>query len=153
MTTLLRKLEQGATAGALATVPMTAVMLGAQRLGLLGQAPPAKITNAALAKVGAQPTGDERTALTALAHFGFGAAAGALFSLARPGRPSLARAALEGAAFGTAVWATSYIGVIPRLGIMPEPQHDRPGRPSTMVLAHWVFGASLGLVVAARRRR
>jgi hypothetical protein len=153
MTTWIRKLEQGATAGALATAPMSAVMLAAQRLGLLGTPPPQKITDAALDGVDADPPRKARMLLATVAHFGFGAAVGALYSLARPGRPSLARGALEGAALGTAVWATSYVGVLPKLGIMPAPSDDRPGRPSTMVVAHWVFGAVLGLVVAARRHR
>ena len=27
--------------------------------------------------------------------------------------------------------------------LMPMPQDDRPGRPTSMVIAHWVYGASL----------
>ncbi len=151
MTTWIRKLEHGATAGALATVPMSAVMLGAQRLGLMGKQPPQKITDAALDEIGVHPPRKERELLAIVAHFGFGAAAGAAFSLVRPGRPTLLRSALEGAVFGTAVWAASYVGTLPKLGIMPPPSEDRPGRPATMVVAHWVFGAVLGMVVSARR--
>lgn len=151
MTSFLAKLEQGASAGALATLPMTAVMIGAQKLGLLGTAPPAKITDDLLdaANVDASRTG--RSLWTSIAHFGFGAGVGALFSMLRPGRPTLARAALEGCGFATLVWAASYAGWVPALGILPPPQRDRPGRPSSMIAAHLVFGSVLGLVVAARR--
>jgi hypothetical protein len=152
MTTLIRKLEQGISAGALATMPMTAVMIGAQHLGLLGKAPPAKITDAMLDKADVDAAPSERRLLTAVSHFGFGAAAGALYSVLRPGRPSLARGALEGIAFGTAVWGASYAGWVPALGIMPPPTQDRKDRQSTMVVAHWIFGAVVGMFVAARRR-
>ncbi len=131
---------------------MTAVMLTAQRLGLMGRQPPAKITDAMLDQVDADPPAWVRRLGTALAHVGFGAGAGALYALLRPERRRSARAALEGAAYGTAVWAISYAGWIPALGIMPRPSNDRRGRPLSMLVAHWVFGAALG-VIGARRRR
>lgn len=151
MTTTLAKLEHGITSGALATLPMTAVMFAAQKLGLIGKLPPAKITDNLLARGGVPATRTERRALTTVAHLGFGAGCGALYSLLRPGRPSPARAALEGVGFATAVWGASYAGWIPALGIMPRPDDDRKDRQITMVVAHWVFGAVLGAVVAARR--
>jgi hypothetical protein len=153
MTTVLQKLVQGAGAGTLATIPMTAVMIGAERLGLLGTPPPAKITDAALdkAEVAAPPA--ERRLWTAVAHFGFGAATGALYAVLRPGRRSPARAALEGMAFGTAVWGASYAGWIPALGILPSPIRDRKDRQLSMIVAHWVFGAGVGLLVLAARKR
>lgn len=152
MTTAIAKLEQGCTGGLLATVPMTAAMLLSQKLGFLGKAPPAKITDDALAAAGVSATKTQRRLLTGLAHLGFGAGSGALYSLLRPGRPSIQRAVIEGAAFGTVVWATSYAGWVPALGILPPPDDDRKDRQVTMVIAHWIFGAVLGAVVAARRR-
>lgn len=142
----------GAGAGALATAPMSGVMLLAQRLGWMGKQPPAKITDAALEEVNLDPPRWERKALAVAAHVAFGAGAGALFALVRGGRPSPARAAVEGAAFGTAVWGASYAGWVPALGIMPPPSEDRPGRPTSMLIAHWVFGAALGLAIARARR-
>lgn len=152
MTTTLAKLEHGITSGVLATVPMTAVMFASQQLGLLGKMPPAKITDNLLARGGVPATRTERKALTTLVHLGFGAGCGALYSLLRPGRPSPARAAAEGVVFATAVWGASYAGWVPALGIMPPPADDRKDRQITMVVAHWIFGAVLGIVVAARRR-
>ena len=152
MTTTLAKLEHGLTSGALATLPMTALMFAAQKLGWLGKLPPAEITDDLLARSGMSANKTERTALTTALHVGFGAGCGALYSLLRPGRPSLARAAAEGAAFATGVWGASYAGWIPALGILPAPADDRKDRQVTMVVAHWIFGAVLGIVVAARRR-
>ena len=147
-----RRISTGAGAGALATAPMSLVMLAAQRLGLLGKPPPATITDAALRQADAHPPRSQRHALAVLAHVGFGAAAGALFGLLRGGRPESGRAALEGAVFATGVWAASYAGWIPALGILPPPTRDRPGRPPSMIVAHWVYGAALGLAVARARR-
>jgi hypothetical protein len=92
-------------------------------------------------------------------HFAFGGACGALFGLAhevwRVRAPSTSGVRghrtplLAGLAFGTAVWAVSYAGWVPAFGIMPAPQDDRPGRPTSMVVAHWVFGGVLAKIVAA----
>jgi hypothetical protein len=131
---------------------MSAFMLIVQRLGLLGQQPPARITDVALDEMDIDVPRPLRRVLATLAHVGFGAGAGALYSLIRPGRPGVARAAIEGAAFGTAVWGASYAGWIPALGILPPPSEDRPGRPASMILAHWIFGAALGIVVSRLRR-
>lgn len=147
-----RRTIEGAAAGALATLPMSAVMVAAQALGLLGRQPPAKITDAAVDQVAPATPRRARDVLSVLAHLGFGAAAGALFGLLRRGRPSPRRAMLEGAAFGTAVWTASYAGWVPALDIMPAPSEDRRGRPSSMVIAHWVYGAALGAIVAGARR-
>jgi hypothetical protein len=146
MSEVLPRIGLGTVAGLLATVPMTAVMLAAQRRGWLGEAPPKKITKALLDP----PTGTKRLA-TAFTHFGFGAAAGAIYGWVRARPPGPARGALEGAGFGTAVWAASYAGWVPALGILPPPQDDRPDRQATMLVAHWVFGATLGALVSLGR--
>jgi hypothetical protein len=162
-----RRIAGGFADGVLATVPMSAFMLLAQRLGAMGQQPPEKITDASLHAAGADhvPAPLEKAA-TALFHFAFGGAAGAAFSAwarrpARVGRRSrrarravrrrdLPRTALAGAAFGSLVWAASYMGWVPALGIMPPAHRDRPGRPASMLVAHWIYGVTLGLRTAAR---
>lgn len=140
----------GAASGVVATFPMTAVMLAAQRLGALGRFPPTRIASAGLDAAGAHgsPRPVRRAAGAAL-HLAVGAALGALYAWgsARLGR----RGPLAGAAFGTAVWAGSYAGWIPALGILPPPHQDRPGRPASMILAHWVYGAALDAGVARAR--
>src|SRR4051794_30810625 len=73
-------LARGLLGGTVATAAMSGIMLAAQRIGWLGEMPPEKITDTALATAGAtalpEPTKD---AVAAAAHFGFGATAGALF--------------------------------------------------------------------------
>ena len=44
------------------------------------------------------------------------------------------------------VWIASYVGWVPAAGLMPRPSRDRPGRPTSMVLAHWIFGGTLGFL-------
>jgi hypothetical protein len=144
----LEEVAAGLASGALATLPMSAVMWAAQRTGHMGRQPPAKITDAALDAAGEEDTPlPARRAAAMLLHFGFGAGAGALYawwSSRGPGR----RGPLQGAAFGTLVWLGSYAGWIPALGIMPPPQRDRPGRQPAMLVAHWVYGAVLGARLA-----
>jgi hypothetical protein len=152
---------RGFAGGVVATVAMSAVMLGAQKLGLLGEMPPRKITDALLGVVGLRGKTPKpaRRALATLNHFAFGGACGALFGLThdvwrvRAASTSGVRGhrapVAAGLAFGTAIWAVSYAGWVPALRIMPTPKSDRPGRPASMVLAHWVFGAVLAKIIAA----
>lgn len=152
-TPVLEYAASGALAGVEATGAMTAVLGVAQRVGLLGRFPPKKIVNRALAatRVRRHASEPERHALTALAHFGFGLAAGAVFGLIyRRTRNWPAPAALQGALYGAAVWTLSYHGWVPALGIMPPPERDRPGRPATMLVSHLVYGAKLGSSLRAR---
>lgn len=58
-------------------------------------------------------------------------------------RPSIG----AGVVFGTAIGAVSYAGWVSALGIMPRPHNDRPGRQPSMLLAHWVYGATLAKLV------
>jgi hypothetical protein len=141
---LLRRLLVGAAAGVFATVPMTAVMLGAKRLGLMGKLPPRKITEAALFRMGIHPSRKERKVLTLMSHLGYGAACGALFTAVRGERQNRLGSAGGGALFASMVWLLSYAGWVPALGIMPRPTKDRHGRPTSMILAHLVYGTSLG---------
>ena len=149
---LVKRPLEGAGAGIAATAVMSGAMFAAQKAGLLGEMPPRKITAAALDAMHIRRTRREEKAATALTHFGFGAGCGALFSLlGRRDKPS-GRAVLEGALFGTAVWAVSYKGWVPALRIMPPPERDRPGRPTSMVIAHWIFGGVLAALLARRSR-
>lgn len=144
----------GAGAGAAATLAMSALMLVAQRSGLLGRSPPRHIVDHALAGLHLrnEVSRNERQLLAAMAHLAFGASQGALYAALhhwrdqwlarreqRPRPPSAATAV----PFALLVWAASYVGWIPALGILPSPPRDRPGRPMSMVLAHVVYGVTL----------
>lgn len=134
----------GAVAGTVATLPMSAVMVVAQRAGLMGSQPPRRVTDEALQTVGADPPEQTRRALTVLSHLAFGAAAGVPFALAQRLLPREVPRTAVGAVYGLGVWASAYLGWVPALGILPPADQDRPGRPQSMVLAHLVFGSVLG---------
>ena len=144
----LRAAVAGAVSGLAATLLTSGVMLVARRAGISGELPPGKIAERAIEETtGRDATQDEERAVAGAAHLGFGAAAGALFGVLvarmRP-VPDAASAAL-GALFATGVWLASYQGWVPLLHIMPPASEDRPGRSATMIVAHWVYGAALGL--------
>lgn len=149
----LGRAAAGTLDGVGATIAMSGVMYVARRAGALGRPPPAVVTERALHAMGAHGTAARSTApLAWMAHLAFGAAAGALHAMPRRAPRPMARAAAEGAAFGAVVWLVSYAGWIPALSILPPPQKDRRGRPTSMIVAHLVFGAVAG-VLAERRRR
>jgi len=148
---LVATLSIGAAAGAIATVAMSAVMLGAKRAGFSGELPPERITRTAIDRLTARPLDDhtEHT-IASVTHLGFGAVAGALFNLlmAREGsaRGSPLVAASAGVIYATCVWLVSYQGWVPGLGFMPPASRDRRGRVATMLVAHWVYGGTLGIL-------
>ncbi|MEJ7655335.1 MAG: DUF6789 family protein [Chloroflexia bacterium] len=102
---------------------------------------------------GAHP--DARRAMSLAAHFGFGIASGGLFGALHRRLADVVNVhpILTGVVFGTLVWAVSYMGWVPALSIMPSPDRDRPSRPWAMVIAHWVYGATLGAVLQRLLRR
>jgi hypothetical protein len=141
----------GAVNGGVATLVMTLVMAGERRLGLLGDYPPVELTDRAARRteLGRDVPERDRRRAGAVLHLLFGALAGASFTVLRTIvlRP-LGRAIpgpLLGIAFGLGVWAASYAGWIPALGLLPPPSEDRPSRPIGMIAAHVVYGAVLGI--------
>lgn len=142
---------RGALAGTVATLPMSLFMLGAQKAGLMGKQPPEHITESFLDRIGIRKRPDEaEDVLAALNHFVFGAVGGAIYGLVRRERvPEVP----QGMAFGLAMWAASYKGWVPAAGIMPDPDHDRPGRPTAMIAAHLLFGGALAGFYQALQRR
>ena len=51
-----------------------------------------------------------------------------------------------GTLYGAVIWTTMYGYLLPRLGLMPRPEHDRPHRPPTMGVAHLIYGGVLGAI-------
>lgn len=129
----------GALAGIGATIAMTAVMRRLHRRlpppsrYLL---PPRELMQETL------PRASERVLrhATTLSHFGYGAAAGALFTSMAPGRGAVA-----GMLYGTGVWAASYLGWIPAVGILKTAARHPGERNALMIAAHLVWGAILAL--------
>jgi hypothetical protein len=137
---------RGFAAGALATVGMSVLMFAARRAGVLGRMPPERITSHFLDRFHVRRRKQTQDLLAAILHIGFGAAAGAAFGVACPRVRAPLPGLLQGLLFGTAVWTVSYFGWVPALGIMPPPPRDRPGRPETMLAAHWIYGGMLALL-------
>jgi len=151
----MRDLLSGARVGLVATGAMSLLMLAGRRLGLIGALPPQTITERAVQELAAgdRPSRDDRQLLAGFVHFTLGAGAGAFFGLLTAGLRNLRISTGLGIAYGTVVYLLSYMGWIPALNIMPPASRDRPGRVATMIGAHWVYGALLGLLVALARRR
>jgi uncharacterized membrane protein YagU involved in acid resistance len=136
------KIIRGAIAGLAATVVMTGVMYAGKWLGLLQAPPPKEITARAEETAGADLGGSTFSLSWLAAHLGFGMAAGAAFpwaGRAYPGSPPLA-----GALYGLSIWFQAYVGVLPELGLYPDPVEDSSSRQAVLVAAHLVYGALLG---------
>jgi hypothetical protein len=139
----------GSAAGLGATLIMSIVMWGFRRLGLMQhRAPPVEIVNRARRLTGDIGARRHFDATTAVAHLAFGAGAGALYGGVAPRRARLA----SGMVWGLAVWAMSYLQVLPALRLMPTPGRDESGRQVGIAVSHVAYGASLGVLSAALQR-
>lgn len=134
----------GVICGVVATGPMTAAMvLWHRRLPAREKypLPPREITGAMLEKAGIRATGAETSAVTLLAHFAYGGAAGGIYGLLPETR--VRRPIGTGVALGFLVWSLSYFGLLPALRILrPATQH--PARRNALMLgAHFIWGICL----------
>lgn len=154
----LSKLLTGALAGSIATAPMTLAMELMHRWLPRSERyplPPSEITTKLTREAGvAQHLDQEQhVALTLVNHFGYGAAVGSLYGLL-PSKPRAPLpAALWGIGYGLVVWAVSYLGLLPALGIL-RPATEHPERRNLlMIAAHVVWGSVTGLLVARMQQR
>jgi uncharacterized membrane protein YagU involved in acid resistance len=143
------RLLAGAVSGFGATLPMTAAMVAMHR-GLPKHQrfplPPRRVTMNFAKHLGIKHKLDERQrkGLTLLAHFGYGTAVGGLFGLFAPRKPALSIPI--GICYGILVWTFSYLGLLPALDLHePATRHPKQ-RNILMILAHVVWGATLGAV-------
>ena len=135
----------GGIAGFVGTLAMTAAMSRLHRmLPARERYPltPREIVDS-LAERSDTPLGEPAALDTTTAsHFLYGAAAGSLIGAADP-RVGPA----TGAAAGVAVWAVSYLGWIPGVGIL-KPATDHPRRRNALMIgAHLVWGAATALAM------
>lgn len=109
--------------------------------------PPRQITENAAASAGVDLGPDEEThqAAALAAHFGYGAAAGALYAT-YAGSTGLPRAA-EGMMYGVMVWGGSYLGLLPGAGLYRSATQESASRNVLMISAHLIWGASLGVLL------
>lgn len=147
---------KGALAGFVATIPMTIFMLTTQRFLPKGQhydLPPEIITKELAHRVHVRQHMSKGQILgaTLVSHFGYGATMGALYAPFAQRTPTIAP--VQGSLFALFVWAASYLGLLPLLG-MSESGHSEPGhRNLMMIAAHIVWGTALGLVTAVLVRQ
>lgn len=155
----------GATAGFMATAPMTAAMELMHRMLPDHERyplPPRQIVDNATDQAevnhlvpgeshdgserhtGLEPVADSRGGIALASHFAFGAMAGSAYgpiARAKPPHPALA-----GIAFGLMVWGSQYLGVLPAAGLLSNARHHPVRRNALMIAAHVVWGAALGLM-------
>jgi len=149
----IKKLAAGTAAGFIATLPMSVAMLIMENWFADSREPlpPKEVTEQAMHAVGLDELEKEHpNKVTVAAHFSYGAAVGALYpvlhSLPVP-------AIVSGVLYGLIVWAASYLGVLPALGLI-EPVDERPrDRNLLMIVAHLVWGASLSTIYKKLKSR
>jgi hypothetical protein len=152
---LTRELADGAVAGVLATIPMTAMMLQAHRRLPAHERyalPPETITSEFAESVGAQSLQHDPglTLATGAAHLAYGAVAGSLYKAglgAASGNP------VAGLTYGVGVWAISYLGLMPALGLHESAIKHPWRRNLLMVAAHIIWGTSLAGISQALQMR
>jgi uncharacterized membrane protein YagU involved in acid resistance len=91
----------------------------------------------------------EKAAFNWLAHFGFGAAAGAVYSLVTPEPRN--NPLVKGMLFGLGLWTVSYSGWIPAAGILRFPSQESKRYVFLEVMAHLVWGGFLGALTPRLR--
>jgi len=134
---IFTSVARGAAAGAVATLIMSAHMLGRPSLERIGTPPPERLADALLPARSAKERGIAATVI----HAGIGVGSGAVFGLLRNRRRS---GPLSGALFGLGLWAIGYEVVVPMLGVLPPANRDARGRRAALIQAHLIYGAILG---------
>ena len=143
------RLILGVICGIAATGPMSVVMVLLHRR-LPPQEryplPPREITTKAVQQLAVPEDVDPamRSALTWLAHFAYGGAAGALYAERQRRLPG--GAALRGPLFGLLVWTVSYLGLLPGLRVLRSATEHPVRRSALMIAAHLVWGGFLALI-------
>jgi uncharacterized membrane protein YagU involved in acid resistance len=148
--TIIRQVLIGAIAGLGATIPMTVGMEAMFRFLPKRERyrlPPRQITMALAEQAGVkeQLTAPARTTVTLAAHFGYGAATGAIYApnAIENHWPPL----VSGVIFGLAIWVVSYLGLLPAVRLLSPATEHPIRRNALMITAHAVWGVTLGLLV------
>jgi putative membrane protein len=85
----------------------------------------------------------KRKILSFVSHYSYGAATGALYGVLSKDIPF--HPAITGSLYGLFVWTGSYLGWLPATGLW-NPKRESKGRRFSMIAAHVVWGASMGLI-------
>ena len=146
----MNKLLVGMISGFAATAPMSAVMIVMHRMLPWMQRyplPPRKVTMNVARALGIKQGMSEpqREAATVAAHFGYGAGMGGIYATFADRLP--ASPISSGVVWGLIVWAGSYLGLLPSLGLHESATDHPQQRNWLMIIAHVVWGASLGAIL------
>ena len=134
-----RRAAQGALRGVVASMAMTGMREFTRHVGLLEEPPPETILRAVLRRRWRGAQRGPRRASAELAHWTYGAAAGALFGVLPA---MLRRSAWSGPLFGLLVWAGFEAGVAPLLGL-PQAKRKRVVDRLTLATDHLLYGSLL----------
>ncbi|MEU8193692.1 hypothetical protein AB0C10_07910 [Microbispora amethystogenes] len=144
---MMRNLVNGAVGGALATAVYSAMLMAADRAGLLEEPPPRRFARVTLPGRGSRPKPGE-SVLSTIAHYAFGSSCGTVLGLLSAGQ----RVPVPiGTAYGLLVWHFGCRGLAPAIGAYPPLPKDRPGRQATLLAGHLLWGTAL--VLALNRLR
>lgn len=141
---------RGVVAGTVATGAMSLVLEAGRRVTSFRRQPPELIVRTLLTGDPGRAVSGENV-LALLAHFGYGASCGAVFSLLT--RRRRRTGAVPGVVFALLLWLISYAGWVPAAGVMAPAQRDDRGRQLALVAGHVVYGAALSIVLRRMRRR
>ncbi len=124
---------------------MSIPILAGRRLGLLATPPPVEISANVAGHTPLPSAGHPLfPTLATVSHLGYGSASGVVYVLLRRHLPS--RPGAGGLVFGLALWAVSYLGIVPALRLYPWPDDDSRSRLGVMIAAHAVFGVTVATV-------
>jgi len=142
---MITRLLKGSVAGFTATFPMTGVMEVLHKWLPLEQQyplPPSDITSTLADAAGLEEVDEAaHTPLTYADHFGYGTATGAGYALIADQLPF--PKPINGMLYGFGIWAGSYLGWLPALGIRHSSIKSPAERNALMIAAHLVWGATL----------
>jgi putative membrane protein len=149
-----KNLLKGAAAGWIATIPMTISMLigwmllpERERYAL----PPRQIVGKLAERLGQEEklSDDSLLGITLFSHFLYGAMAGSIYTSLEHKVPL--KNSMKGGLAGLLLWAGSYLGWLPVVGIL-KPATQHPWRRNVlMIVAHLVWGVTLGKVLGKFR--
>ncbi len=133
------EITRGAARGAIAAMAMTGMRSLTTRLGLVRRTPPYEIAEHGVPGLFAAVPPDRRDEAIELAHWGYGAGAGAAFGLLPA---SLRARSWAGPAYGIAIWAVFELIVAPALRL-PRTRERRLGDRVGTAADHLLYGAVL----------
>lgn len=136
---IVRSAFAGLVAGSIATFVMSRGFNVAQSVGAITELPPRR----AVRVVSPQITEPNRSVVAAIAHYLVGGGAAALYGVCTSVQPR-SRGALTGLLFGLCVWAVGYEFLMPTATGMPLAHNDRRPRAVAILVAHAIYGLSLG---------